>query len=335
MAEESVSARRNLQKAAVIVASLGTDLATEVCKRLNEKTIRTLAEEVAHLDAINADEYKAILKGFSESCLETEGLGGLDMARQILYNALGSADDTDITLRQGDGLDQLREMVGMDAPVIARRLEAEMPQTAAVLISQLSATKAAEVLQDIPQERRGDIVARAASLQSLAPGTLQALAEGLDEAFAPQKNKKHSDPNDTFSFMLNLLTNLDRPTQQSLLEDLEKLNPDLATRIQQNLFTFENLLGLPDRALQTVLRSVETRDLAMAVKGLDDQNKAHITENLSERGREALQEEIEALGPVRVADVENARADLAAKARELDESGEITIEYGDDVTYIE
>ena len=334
MADGLIGSRKTPQKAAVIVASLGTELATEVCKRLKERTLRTLAEEVAHLDAISAEEHKAILKGFSASCLQTERLGGLDMAQQILYDALGSDDNIDITLRQGDGLDQLREMAGMNAPVIARRLEAELPQTAAVLISQLSATKAAEVLQDIPEERRADIVTRAASLQSLAPGTLQALAEGLGEAFAPQEDKKHNDPDDTFSFMLDLLTNLDRRTQQSLLEDLGKHDPDLAARIEQNLFTFEDVLGLPDGALQTVLRAAETRNLAMAVKGLDDQSKARIAENLSERGREGLEEEIEALDPVRVADVENARAGLAALARNLDEKGEITIEHAD-VTYIE
>ncbi len=334
MADGPIDSHKTLQKAAVIVASLGTELATAVCKRLKEGTVRTLAEEVARLDAISAEEYKAILQGFSASCLQTERLGGLDMAQQILSEALGSDNDLDLTLHQGDGLDQLREMVGMNAAVIARRLEAELPQTAAVLISQLSPAKAAEVLQDIPEERRADIVGRAATLHALAPGALQALAEGLDEAFAPQTDNKHSDPNDTFSFMLDLLTNLDRPTQQSLLEDLGKHDPDLAARIEQNLFTFENVLGLPDRALQTVLRAAETRDLAMAVKGLEDQSKAHIAENLSERGREGLEEEIEALGPVRVADVENARAGLAALARELDEKGEITIDY-DDVAYVE
>lgn len=334
MADEFISSRTNIRKAAVIIASLGTDLASQVCSRLNEAIVRAIAEEVAHLDAINAEEYSEVLREFSASCLQSERLGGIDMAQEILNNALGATQGSELLLRHGDGLDRLRQMADMEPHIIARRLEVELPQTAAVLLGQFSATKAASVLQNIPEERRGEILARAAALEALAPGTLQALAAGLEETFVPQNANERNTPDNTLAFLLDTVTNMDRQTQQSLLEDLRERAPDLAAQIEQNLFTFEDLLKLPDRTLQTVLRAAESQTLALALKGLDEESKARVTDNLSERATQALEEDLQALGPVRVSDVENARAQLAAEARALEETGDITIDY-EDVTYIE
>jgi len=334
VADELMSSRTNIRKAAVIIASLGIELASQVCSRLDETIVRAIAEEVAHLDAINADEYSEVLREFSASCLQTERLGGIDMAQEILSNTLGGARGSDLLLRQGDGLERLRQMADMEPHMIARRLEAELPQTAAVLLTQLSAAKAASVLQNVPEQRRGEILARAAALQALAPGTLQALAAGLEETFVPQNANKHNTADNTLAFLLDTVTNMDRQTQQSLLEDLRERLPDLAAQIEENLFTFEDLLKLPDRTLQTVFRAAETQTLALALKGLDEESKARVTDNLSERATQALEEDLEALGPVRVSDVENARAQLAAQARALEEAGDITIDY-EDVTYIE
>lgn len=334
VAEESISNRRNIRKAAVIIASLGTDLAAQVCTRLNESLVRAIADEVAHLDSISTSEYRQILEEFSASALHSERLGGLKMAQELLDSTLGSGHSQDLLLRQGDGLDRLRQLADMDPQVIARRLDAEMPQTAAVLISQLSAAKAAAVLQHTPEERRAEIMARAATIYSLAPGTLQALADGLEEMFVPTNGHKQAGGDTSFSFLMDIIINLDRTTQEAMLEDLEQRAPDLAARIEQGLFTFDDLLRLPDRALQTVLRSVDTKILALALKGLEDEDRARVTENLSERANQALAEEMEVLGPVRVTEVEEARAKLAATARELEEQGEISIDYGE-VSYIE
>ena len=118
------------------------------------------------------------------------------------------------------------------------------------------------------------------------------------------------------------------------MEDLFERDEELALQLKENLFTFEDLLKLPDRALQTVLRAVDVRTLAMAMKGLDSTSRARVTDNLSERATQSLEEEIEALGPVRVADVETARGELANKARELEEAGDIALDYGSS-SYIE
>lgn len=332
--EDTVGNRRNLRKAAVVLAALGTEAATMVCSKLDELAVRTLAEEVARLDAIDTAEYRVILEQFYASCLKTERLGGLNMAQEILTNTLGDNSSNELMIHQGDGLDRLRQMADMDAHMIARRLSCEHPQTAAVLISQLSATKAAAVLQSLPDDRRGEILSRSASLQTLAPGTLQALAAGLDEMFIPQDGKPLQTPDNTLSFLLEMVSNLDRPTQQAVMEDLFERDEELALQLKENLFTFEDLLKLPDRALQTVLRAVDVRVLAMAMKGLDSTSRARVTDNLSERATQSLEEEIEALGPVRVADVETARGELANKARELEEAGDIALDYGSS-SYIE
>lgn len=318
----------------MIIASLGSELASQVCSRLSEPLVRAIADEVAHLDSIPSGEYRRILEEFSASALHSERLGGLSMAQELLNNTLGSGHSNDLLLRQGDGLDRLRQMADMEPQAIARRLDAEMAQTAAVLISQLSAAKAAAVLQHTPEQRRAEILARAATIGPLAPGTLQALAAGLEETFMPQNGHGQGGGDNPFGFLMDIIINLDRMTQEALLDELRERAPELAGRIEQEMFTFEDLLRLPDRTLQTVLRSVDTGLLALALKGLDDESKGRVTANLSERANQALAEELEVLGPVRVKDVEEARAKLAATARAMEEEGEITIDYGE-VSYIE
>jgi len=325
---------KNLRKAAVIVASLGTELATEVCNKLDETTVRSIANELAHLDAVNSAERHEILKEFQATCHEIEPVAGLNMAQQLLINTLGKERSGDLLFIQNDGLDHLRQIAEMDPPVIARRLEIELPQTTAVIINQLTATKAAAVLQNMPEEARIDIISRIATMRSLAPGTLQAVAAGLGETFAPSTETKQSTQDSSVPFMVEILSNLDRQTEEKLLSQLHECDSKLAEQIKESLFTFEDMLNLPDRALQTVLRAAESQTLAMALKGLDEKSTTRITDNLSERAREAIKEEMEALGPVRVSDVDKARSQLATEARNLEESGEISIDHGD-VEYIE
>ncbi len=334
MADDSANSRSSIRKAAVVIASLGTELATRVCAHLDENLVRAVAEEVARLETINGDEYTAILRDFSADCGKTEHLGGIGMAQEILSGTLGTVHSNDLLMRQSDRLDPLRQMAEMDPQIIARRLEAELTQTAAVLISQLSAAKAAAVLQSMPPERRADILARAANLQPLAPGTLQAIAGGLEETFVPAARTQSGVPDNSFAFLMDMVSTMDRQTQQLVLADLREAEPGLAAQIEGSLFTFEDIPKLPDRALQTVLRAAEPAALALALKGLDEETRQRITANLSERARQALDEELHALGPVRVSEVENARAELAALARTLEEQGEITIDYGDEA-YIE
>lgn len=323
-----------VRRAAIIMASLGTELASEVCSRMSEDAVRAIANELAHIEATSGKERREILEEFASGCTDIQPVGGLKIAQELLSNTLGNESSRDLLLAHDDGLDRLRYLAEMDAPVIARRLEGELAQTAAVIISQLAASKAAAVLQEMPDERRQDVLTRAATMRSLAPGALQAVAHGLGEMFAPSSVGKQSSTDASLSFMIDLLCNLDQSSEETLLEQLEDVDPDLAQQIRENLFTFDDVLNLSDRALQTVLRAVDDRVLAMALKGLDAEPLERIRGNLSERATEALDEELEAMGPVRVSDVEEARATIATQTRELAEAGDITIDYGD-VEYIE
>lgn len=331
---ERLSENSGLRRAAIIMASLGPELVAKVCSQMNEEAVRAIANELAHLDAIKSRERREILKDFADNCDDLERIDGLSMARDILSNTLGTEASHDLLLAHDDGLDPLRYLSEMDPSVIARRLAGELPQTTAVIVSQLAPQKAASVLQEMPEERRHEVLSRMATMRPLAPGTLQALARGLGKMFAPATLEKQSSSQDSLAFLVDVLCNLDRSTEETLLDELEKVDADLVRRIHENLFTFTDVLNLPERGLQTLLRAVDDRQLATALKGLDDSQIQTIKMNLSERAREALEEEIEALGPVRVSEVEEARAAIATHTRQLAESGEITIDYGD-VEYIE
>ena len=330
----TLSQDNGVRRAAIIIASLGTELAAEVCVRMSEDAVRAIANELARIEAMSSKERREVLKDFAEGCSDMQPVGGLEIAKELLSRTLGNDSSSNLLLAHDDGLDRLRYLAEMDASVIGRRLEGEMAQTAAVILTQLSPTKAAGVLQEMPEERRREVLSRAATVRSLAPGALKALARGLGEMFAPSSVGDQPSTDDSLSFMIDVLTNLDQSTEETLLEELESVDAELAQQIRENLFTFEDVLNLPDRALQTVLRSVDDRVLAMALKGLEDDAGQRIRDNLSERASEALDEELEAMGPVRVSDVDGARSDIATQTRELAEAGDITIDYGD-VEYIE
>jgi len=313
-----------LRKAAIIVAMLDTDTAVKVCSELDAETVRLLAAEIARLSTLSQQEREAVLGEFLQSFESQYVIEGRDKARELLKSVLGREVEEELLddASRTSGIDQLHNL---DPTTLYRYLQAELPQTLAVILSLLPADKTAGVLEVVDEELRADLIVRMATLGPLAPGALQALNEGIAELtrsfIASDSHAERVSP----QLLADIISNLPTQVGKSALAALEEKLPDIAAAVNDLIFTFEDVLKLDDRSLQIVLRALDERTLALAMKNLPDDAKERILSNLSSRARQMLEQEIELLGQVRVSEVEAAQKKVAATARELAEKGEISL----------
>jgi flagellar motor switch protein FliG len=314
-----------LRRAAAIVAMLDSETAVQVCNQLDAETVRLLAAELARMTGLSRQERDAILADFLGALDGRATFNGPQRARELLENVLGrgAAEELGEEARSVRPLEYLRQL---DAASIYRHLAEELPQTLAVILSSyLPAERAAAVLSLCPPPQRTEAVCRMASLKPLAPGAMEALAEGLYERIHTAMASKTPLESMTLEFLADVIGNLPEEASRSVLETLHARLPAAAAAVEELIFTFEDVLRLDDRSLQVVLRAVDERTLALAMKKLPDEARERIFSNLSSRAREMLAQEIELLGLVPVREVEAARGRIALTARELAAKGEIVI----------
>ncbi len=321
--------QRGLRKAAILLTCLDTDLAVEICSQLDAETVRVLATEIARLSAITQEERDEVIREFVASMERFEMVDGQAKARELLKNVLGRDDDI-FALEEAEGLQQLDRLRDLDPPVLWRYLQDELPQTITVLLAYLQPQKAAAVLALMPEELRTQIIVRMGRTGTLAPGAMEALAEGVRELTHTVLSREVTAETTTPQFIADIISNMDVQSQKAALEALRQHSPGFAQMVEELVFTFEDVLRLDDRSLQIVLRNLDSRTIALALKNVPDDAKERILSNMSSRAREAILQEMELMGQVRVRDVEAAQREFAQVARELAEKGEITLTAGEE-----
>jgi flagellar motor switch protein FliG len=219
--------------------------------------------------------------------------------------------------------------------VAASVLSHEHPQTIALVLSKLPPDRALAMLRELPEEIRGDVSYRIATLKAPSPEAVRAVEAGLERrivsAAASQRLRVDSDP---LKPLLEILTRADADTERTILGRIDEVDPQLASDIRQRLFTIEDLVKLEDKALQLVLRQVDMKELALGLKGTSEQVRDRVASNLSERAQENLREEMDLLGPQRLQDVEKARKEIVRTVRQLEQEGQIVLSRSTD-DYIE
>jgi len=315
--------KAELRRAAIVLASLDLSAATAVCKHMSEVEAEMLISEVASLGPVEAGEQEEALSSFRALLDQRAGVDGAERAEQLMSSVLGRrAGETDDPRRQA-ALQRLRSLSNLEAGTLHRMLERESPQMVAVVLGQLSAQKAAQVVHTWPAGQRADLALRVARLGRLAPGVVEAIGEVLG-AHA-HRDETGGGPDQGISFLVSLLEDMDRASSKSLLEDLRGRDDELAEEVEGRLFTFESIAQLPDDSLQTLLRVVDNAVLARALKGVDAALMERVTANLSSRGQEMLQQEMDLIGPVLVREVEAAQREVVRQAIALEEAGEIQL----------
>jgi flagellar motor switch protein FliG len=317
------------QKAAVVMMAVGPKLAADIAKSLSPSEVEELSLEIARLDSVPKDIVVRVLAEWGQMEMAGQQIaeGGVEYARRLLEQSVGTQQANtilkriDSELRESAGFRNLRTA---DPSQISALLRNEHPQTAALLIAHLHPEQTGAILRDLPAAFSGNVLLRLAKLDKVLPEVLSVLERcyGSESTVSISKDLSVAGGPKAVASILNAVAG---SLEKELLEVIAERDADLSDEIKDLMFVFEDIAKLDDKGIQRLLRDVETRVLAMALKVASDELKDRILGGLSSRAREALMEEIEFLGPVRVSDVETAQSTIVRTARALEEAGEIII----------
>jgi flagellar motor switch protein FliG len=316
------------QKAAIFLVTLGSEISSEIFKHLREDEIETLTFEIARLDAVDSEERDAVLMEFQELMMAQDFItvGGIDYARELLEKSLGSQKAVDIINRLTSSL-QVRpfDFIRRTDPThLLNFIQQEHPQTIALILAYLEPQKASVILGSLPHEVQSDVAKRIATMDRTSPEVLREVERVLEKKLSTLSSEDYTAAGGVES-IVDILNLVDRSTEKGIIESLEEEDPELAEDIKKRMFVFEDIVLLDDRAIQKVLREVDTNELAKALKSVDSEVQDKIYRNMSKRAATLLKEDMEYMGPVRLKDVEESQQKIVSIIRKLEEQGEVVV----------
>lgn len=316
------------QRAAIVLLSLGEQQAAEVLKHMSAKEVQKLGLAMTSVGGISRESVSKVFDEFVDVLAQPAaiGSGADDYIRAVLVQALGedranSLIDRILMGRNTSGLDSLK---WMEPRAIAELVRNEHPQIIAIVLAHLDPDQAAEVLKCFPDRVRVDVLLRLSTLDGIPPHALNELNDVLARQFAGSQNIKSSSVGGV-KVAANILNFMDSGQDEKILGAIGEVDGGLSTRIRDLMFVFDNLAEIDDRAMQTVLREIPNEKLAIALRGADQKVKDKITGNMSQRAAEILVDDMEARGPVRLAEVEAAQKEILAIVRKMADDGTITL----------
>lgn len=319
------------QKAAILVAALGPEKASDIYKHLNQEEIEDLTLEIAGLGKVSKEVRDRVVEEFHQLCLAQEYItrGGMEYAREILEKALGRQKANEIMSRLAQTLQvtPFEFMRRADASQIFSFLQGEHPQTISLIIAHLQPEQGAMILSSLPTELQADVAKRIAEMDRTSPEVIRDVERVLERKLASIMGQDFAAAGGVKS-LVEVLNRVDRGTEKGILETLEEQDPELAEEVKRLMFVFEDIIGLDARSVQQILREVDMKDLALALKGASEEVKQKIFSNMSERASTILKEDMDFMGPVRLRNVEDAQQRIVNVIRRLEEAGEIVVARG-------
>ena len=327
----SVGELDGLQKAAVLLITLGPEKAANIFKHLKEEEIEQLTLEIANTRSVSPSQKEEVLNEFYEVCLAQQYIaeGGIGYAKDLLQKALGEEKAKDVLGKLTASL-QVRPFEFIrktDASQILNFIQDEHPQTIALILSYLSPSQAAGIVGSLPPDKQTDVAKRIATMDRTSPDVIKEVEDILEQKLASLVSQDYTIVGGVDS-VVAILNTVDRGTEKHIMENLEIEEPELADEIRKKMFVFEDILMLDDRSIQRVLRDVENNELAVALKNANEDVRNAIFSNLSTRLADMIREDMEYMGPVRVKDVEEAQQKIVNIIRKLEDSAEIVISRG-------
>ena len=325
---ERNDSRSGTDRAAILLLTLGEQEAAQVLKHMGAREVQRVGTAMAQLANVSREEVGNVLTNFYSS-IETQtsvGVGSDEFLRKVLIEALGADKASSVIERinlspSNKGLEALK---WMDARSVAELVRLEHPQIISIVLAYLDADQAAEILAELPAPLRTDVMMRIATLDGVQPSALTELDEIMEKQFAGKSGGKRSALGGAKA-AADIINNLDPSDEAPLMEEITKTDEALGARIQDLIFVFDNLVDLDDRGMQELLRQVPSDKLLIAMKGADETLKTKIFKNMSQRAAEMLKDDLEAKGPVRLSEVEEAQKEILAQARKLAEAGTIAL----------
>jgi flagellar motor switch protein FliG len=317
-----------INRAAVLLMSLGEDAAIEVFKYLGPKEVQKLGVEMAKISNIPRDRVETVISDFRTDSEKQDGINtnSDEYIRRVLTEALGSEKagsliDRILSNNDTSGIESLK---WMDAGSVAELIKNEHPQIIATILVHLDPDQASDILKAFPERLRNDAMLRIATLDGIQPTALRDLNEVLTQLLTGGGRVKSSAMGgpDVAAAILNFMGG---QHEVSITEYIKEADSDLAQKIQDKMFVFDNLLELDDRSVQLLLREVQSENLVIALKGTSEPLKEKIFRNMSSRAAEMLREDLEAKGPVRLSEVENQQKEILKVVRRLADEGQIVL----------
>ena len=322
------------RKAAILVLAIGEDRAAGLFSSMDDYEIRDISREMAALGKVSGNEMEEVLQEFTDTIGGAGGglVGGWNTTERYLRTFMKDdrVEELMEEMRGPAGRTMCEKLANVSEDILAGYLKNEYPQTVAVIMSRIRPHHAAKVLTQLPEDLALEVMHRILVMDNVPREVLQAVEESLKSEF--MRNLAQKTNRDSYEMMADIFNNFDRANESKFLELLEKQNEEDAERIRALMFTFEDIGKTDDKGLQTVLRDVEKDALALALKGASEDLRQRFLNNMSERAAKILSEDMEAMGPVKVKEVDEAQMKVVSVAKNLADRGEVIFmeEGGDD-----
>ncbi|AWZ48195.1 flagellar motor switch protein FliG [Clostridiaceae bacterium 14S0207] len=321
-----------VQKAAILFITLGPEASAEIIKKLPEREIQKITFEIANINSVKSEERQEILNEFIEMNKAKDYLveGGIEYARTLLSKALGSQRASEILDKVTEATQQFRPFSiarKADAHQLLNVISNEHPQTIALVLCYLQPDKAAQIMSALSEELQAEVAYRIATMNNTSPIMVKEIEKVLDSKLS-SVIKTESTNLGGIPPLVDILNQVDRTTEKNITEGLEREDVELAEKVKESMFVFEDIINLDDVSIQRILREVDNKELALALKGCSEDVQEIIFRNQSKRAGATLKEDIQFLGPVRLMDVEKSQQKIVSIIRRLDEAGEIIMARG-------
>jgi len=321
------------QRAAVLMLLLGEEQASNIISFLNPKEVQALGAAMVQVADLSQEAVNQVLDDFVATIKKQTslGLGTSDYVEKVFKRALGDDKAASVLgrINPGRASKGLEILNWMDARSIADMIQAEHPQVVAIILSVLENVVAADVLNYLPPETRSEVIQRVASLETVQPSAMEELEAILKKQFSNNSSSKSSSFGG-IKAAANILNLTKTALEASVMGGLETLDPELMQKIQDSMFTFDNLVSVDNKGIQVIMRNAEPDLMMKALKGASDEVKKKFLDNMSERARGMFKDDMEALGPMRLSDVEDAQKIIMRAARKLADAGDLVLGGGAD-----
>ncbi|MDQ0368236.1 flagellar motor switch protein FliG [Catenuloplanes indicus] len=320
-----------LRKAAVMLVQMDKERSAKLLAQLKESEVEELSAEIARLGRVESETADTVMDEFhAQITVRHAGQGGLEYARELLEASLGPERASMILDRLNASMTDMpfNFLSHADPRQVLSFLQHEHPQTIALVLAHLPSTLASQILSGLDANAQSDVAHRIAKMDRTSPEVIRQVEIAFERKLSTVLQPSELSTVGGLQPLVDIINRSDRGSERLILEGLEGRDPELAEEIRRRMFMFEDIKTLDDRAIQLILRQVESNDLATALKGVAEEVRDKVVRNLSERARENLLEEIDLLGPVRLRMVEEAQTKIVQVIRALEDSGQIEIQRG-------
>ena len=326
-----------VEDAAILVMSMGEEIAAEVFKRLQPKEVQRLGETIARMKAVTRERFESAIEKFVTLAADEHVLvaDSDEYVRAVLIKALGE-DKAGLLLDRilnGNDISGIEALKWMEAQAVAELMRNEHPQIVAAILVHLEFDQSSQILKLLPERMRNEVIMRVATLDGIQPAALKDLNEVLSQVLAGGDRARKSALGGVKS-AAEVLNMMGSTVETSVLDYIRESDADLAQKIMDNMFTFDDLIKLDDKGIQSILKEAQAETLIISLKGATPEIRERVFKNMSSRAAETLREDLETRGPVKVSDVEAEQKELLKIVRRLMDEGEITVSGGSDEQYV-